>query len=187
MRVGTRVVRGVDWKWDDQDGPPPSEGRVIGELGEDGWIRVQWDNGSTNSYRMGKEGKYDLKLAESPAMSDAGGNSDTDSEDTAVELDDDDDDDSAEILHEPIQPSKLIKTACVQFLRFFSISFGLRADRVQECAARSFSSFLRDIVSRGCALEGAAAVTETSLLFQVRFSIGQLILRTRMFNIGLVQ
>jgi len=37
---------------------------VIGELGEDGWIRVQWDTGSTNSYRMGKEGKYDLKLAE---------------------------------------------------------------------------------------------------------------------------
>lgn len=41
-------------------------GRVIGELGEDGWIRVQWDTGSTNSYRMGKEGKYDLKLAEPP-------------------------------------------------------------------------------------------------------------------------
>ncbi|KAJ8297784.1 hypothetical protein KUTeg_024315 [Tegillarca granosa] len=52
MKVGTRVVRGVDWKWGDQDGPPPSMGRVIGELGEDGWIRVQWDTGSTNSYRM---------------------------------------------------------------------------------------------------------------------------------------
>lgn len=51
-----------------QDGPPPSEGRVIGELGEDGWIRVQWDTGSTNSYRMGKEGKYDLKLAGPPPM-----------------------------------------------------------------------------------------------------------------------
>lgn len=50
-----------------QDGPPPGLGRVIGELGEDGWIRVQWDTGSTNSYRMGKEGKYDLKLAELPA------------------------------------------------------------------------------------------------------------------------
>ena len=37
---------------------------MIGELGEDGWIRVQWDTGSTNSYRMGKEGKYDLRLAE---------------------------------------------------------------------------------------------------------------------------
>lgn len=50
-----------------QDGPPPGLGRVIGELGEDGWIRVQWDTGSTNSYRMGKEGKYDLKLVELPA------------------------------------------------------------------------------------------------------------------------
>merc|ERR1711974_152212 len=52
MGIGVRVVRGPDWKWTDQDGPPPSEGKVIGELGEDGWIRVQWDNGSTNSYRM---------------------------------------------------------------------------------------------------------------------------------------
>ena len=52
--------------WPPQDGPPPGLGRVIGELGEDGWIRVQWDTGSTNSYRMGKEGKYDLKLAEPP-------------------------------------------------------------------------------------------------------------------------
>ena len=52
-----------------QDGPPPGLGRVIGELGEDGWIRVQWENGgSTNSYRMGKEGKYDLKLAQPPEM-----------------------------------------------------------------------------------------------------------------------
>lgn len=41
---------------------------MIGELGEDGWIRVQWDTGSTNSYRMGKEGKYDLKLAEPPPV-----------------------------------------------------------------------------------------------------------------------
>ncbi|KAK5931176.1 hypothetical protein CgunFtcFv8_027346 [Champsocephalus gunnari] len=66
MKIGTRVMRGVDWKWGDQDGPAPGLGRVIGELGEDGWIRVQWDTSSTNSYRMGKEGKYDLKLAEPP-------------------------------------------------------------------------------------------------------------------------
>ena len=61
-----------------QDGPPPSEGRVIGELGEDGWVRVQWDTGSTNSYRMGKEGKYDLKLAGPPPMPES---SDEDEED----------------------------------------------------------------------------------------------------------
>jgi len=55
-------------------------GTVIGELGEDGWIRVQWDTSSTNSYRMGKEGKYDLKLAEVPA--------DVDAEDKEEEVED---------------------------------------------------------------------------------------------------
>ena len=29
------------------------------------WVRVEWDSGGTNSYRMGKEGQYDLRLAES--------------------------------------------------------------------------------------------------------------------------
>lgn len=43
-------------------------GTVIGELGDDGWVRVQWDTGSTNSYRMGKEQKYDLKLADIPPV-----------------------------------------------------------------------------------------------------------------------
>lgn len=32
MVVGTRVVRGLDWKWRDQDGAPPSLGTVTGEL-----------------------------------------------------------------------------------------------------------------------------------------------------------
>ncbi len=177
MHVGTRVVRGVDWKWDDQDGPPPSEGRVIGELGEDGWIRVQWDNGSTNSYRMGKEGKYDLKLAEPPAVSDDDDDdSDTDSDDTGCEGDGiRGGDDEAEVLHEPVQPAKLLRAASVHFLRFLAISFGLEAGRVQECAARSFSSFLREIVRRGCCFEDEvvrvtnSAATEASLLFQDQY------------------
>lgn len=70
--LGTRVTRGADWKWGDQNGPPNGVGRVIGELGADGWIRVQWENGTTNSYRMGKEGKYDLKLVEPPTPVDTG-------------------------------------------------------------------------------------------------------------------
>ncbi|XP_055917431.1 E3 ubiquitin-protein ligase Ufd4 isoform X1 [Eupeodes corollae] len=56
---GARVVRGVDWRWDDQDGS--SEGTVTGEI-HNGWIDVKWDHGVRNSYRMGAEGKYDLKL-----------------------------------------------------------------------------------------------------------------------------
>ena len=32
MVPGARVVRGMDWKWRDQDGSPPGEGTVSGEL-----------------------------------------------------------------------------------------------------------------------------------------------------------
>lgn len=32
MMPGARVVRGMDWKWRDQDGNPPGEGTVTGEL-----------------------------------------------------------------------------------------------------------------------------------------------------------
>jgi E3 ubiquitin-protein ligase HECTD1 len=59
---GARVVRGVDWRWDDQDGA--TEGTVTGDI-HNGWIDVKWDHGLRNSYRMGAEGKYDLKLANS--------------------------------------------------------------------------------------------------------------------------
>lgn len=37
-------------------------GTVTGDL-HSGWIDVTWDHGGSNSYRMGAEGKYDLKLA----------------------------------------------------------------------------------------------------------------------------
>ncbi|XP_012283753.1 E3 ubiquitin-protein ligase HECTD1 isoform X2 [Orussus abietinus] len=65
--VGARVARGLDWKWRDQDGLPPGEGTVTGEL-HNGWIDVTWDHGGSNSYRMGAEGKYDLKLVGSAAL-----------------------------------------------------------------------------------------------------------------------
>lgn len=62
MTVGARVVRGIDWKWRDQDGSPGYEGTVTSEL-HNGWIDVTWDHGGSNSYRMGAEGKFDLKLS----------------------------------------------------------------------------------------------------------------------------
>lgn len=36
MKIGTRICRGADWKWGDQDGSPPGEGRIISEVGDDG-------------------------------------------------------------------------------------------------------------------------------------------------------
>ena len=32
LMMGARVVRGVDWKWREQDGNPPGVGTVTGEL-----------------------------------------------------------------------------------------------------------------------------------------------------------
>ncbi|QQP57480.1 Uncharacterized protein FKW44_002489, partial [Caligus rogercresseyi] len=137
MKNGTRVVRGVDWKWANQDGPPPSEGRVIGELGEDGWIRVQWDNGTTNSYRMGKEGRYDLKLAEPPSVSE----SETESEKEDEYLCEHNSD-----FQSCKTPSKLIRASCIRLLRIFAITFGLYAESVPRVAALNFASFMRNLV-----------------------------------------
>lgn len=39
MKIGTRVVRGQDWKWGEQDGPS-GEGRIISEVGDDGYVKV---------------------------------------------------------------------------------------------------------------------------------------------------
>jgi E3 ubiquitin-protein ligase HECTD1 len=57
-----RVVRGCDWQYEVQDGCPPGEGTVTGEI-HNGWVEVKWDHGFKNFYRMGAQGKYDLKLA----------------------------------------------------------------------------------------------------------------------------
>ncbi|KAL3982231.1 HECT-domain (ubiquitin-transferase) family protein [Acanthocheilonema viteae] len=57
--LGSRVVRGPDWKWDDQGSN--MEGTVI-SLIDNGWVDVQWDDCTSNSYRFGADGKYDIEL-----------------------------------------------------------------------------------------------------------------------------
>ncbi|GMS95260.1 hypothetical protein PENTCL1PPCAC_17435, partial [Pristionchus entomophagus] len=55
-----RVTRGPDWQWNDQDGGDGGEGTVMGPP-EAGWIDIHWmNNGYTNSYRWGADGKFDL-------------------------------------------------------------------------------------------------------------------------------
>lgn len=63
---GSRVVRGVDWQWEDQDGGL-GKGKVI-EIQD--WSSasprsaayVVWENGAKNLYRVGFEGMADLKV-----------------------------------------------------------------------------------------------------------------------------
>ncbi|KAM3726185.1 E3 ubiquitin-protein ligase [Dirofilaria immitis] len=57
--VGSRVVRGPDWKWDNQGSN--MEGTIISII-DNGWVDVQWDDCTSNSYRFGADGKYDIEL-----------------------------------------------------------------------------------------------------------------------------
>ncbi|OCT70596.1 MIB E3 ubiquitin protein ligase 2 S homeolog isoform X1 [Xenopus laevis] len=68
MQVGMRVVRGVDWKWSNQDNGEGSMGTVV-EIGRQGspttpdkTVVVQWDHGTRTNYRTGFQGAYDLLL-----------------------------------------------------------------------------------------------------------------------------
>uniref|UniRef100_A0A8C6P512 MIB E3 ubiquitin protein ligase 2 n=1 Tax=Nothobranchius furzeri TaxID=105023 RepID=A0A8C6P512_NOTFU len=68
MKVGMRVVRGLDWKWGNQDDGEGHVGTVV-EIGRqdstttpDKTVLVQWDSGTRTNYRTGSEGAYDLLL-----------------------------------------------------------------------------------------------------------------------------
>ncbi|XP_052719637.1 E3 ubiquitin-protein ligase HERC2-like [Crassostrea angulata] len=142
MKIGTRVMRGVDWKWGDQDGPAPSLGRVIGELGDDGWIRVHWDTGSTNSYRMGKEGKYDLKLAEAPEMPDNEENEEEEVESVFLNVD--------PVKVESRHPTAIIRRSTLYLLRNLSLSCGIYAEQAQKEAVSALCGLMRKILDAGC-------------------------------------
>jgi len=72
---GARVIRGVDWQWEDQDGGNGRRGKVT-EIQD--WSAASprsaayiiWDTGAKNLYRVGFEGMADLK-----AVSEAKGGS----------------------------------------------------------------------------------------------------------------
>ncbi|XP_039287848.1 E3 ubiquitin-protein ligase HERC2 [Nilaparvata lugens] len=140
LKIGTKVVRGADWKWGDQDGPPPGEGRVIGELGDDGWLRVLWDNGSTNSYRMGKEGKYDLKLAEPPLVDDNHGHTDTEPDVNKCFFC------IAVIKIDEMGPGEVLRIASLNLLRGIAICCGISADGMQRSAVNALSTLMRNIL-----------------------------------------
>lgn len=68
MEVGMRVVRGVDWKWGNQDEGEGHVGTVV-EIGRQGstttpdkTVVVQWDSGTRTNYRTGYQSAYDLLL-----------------------------------------------------------------------------------------------------------------------------
>lgn len=84
---------------------------------------------------MGKEGKYDLKLADPPAVPE----SESDSESL-------DDDGIYEVSSHGKHPTSIIRNSCMQLMRIVSICVGLYSDKMQESAIRSFVALLREII-----------------------------------------
>lgn len=115
---------------------------------------------------MGKEGKYDLKLADPPPMTE------TDSEMSESEVNETtnpviENNDS----YESVLPSKLIRSAVVQLLKYVSIVIGLEAQHLPKSAALNFSSCLRMIIEKGqekkrpfFSLEDSTIIDEQTLL-----------------------
>ena len=87
---------------------------------------------------MGKEGKYDLKLADPPPMTETESDSESEvvSEDNVA---------NSEVL----TPSKLIRKGIIQSIKFLSILFGMEAEHIPSGTARNFSSFLRNVIDKG--------------------------------------
>ena len=83
LAVGTRVVRGPDWKWGEQDGGEGHAGTVV-EIGGTakkeenkekhppsprGTVILQWDTGVRTNYRVGHQNAYDLRTLDSAPAS----------------------------------------------------------------------------------------------------------------------
>ncbi|XP_062575855.1 E3 ubiquitin-protein ligase MIB2-like [Saccostrea cucullata] len=63
VKIGQRVVRGKDWKYDDADGGEGNIGTVMFVNHEKEMVIVQWDSQEKRSnYRIGKDKKFDLRL-----------------------------------------------------------------------------------------------------------------------------
>ena len=66
--TGVRVIRGPDWKWEDQDGGIGNVGTIIETPEADlryvprRTVTVVWDSGYKGQYRAGPKGCYDLRV-----------------------------------------------------------------------------------------------------------------------------
>nr|XP_034324566.1 uncharacterized protein LOC117689052 isoform X2 [Crassostrea gigas] len=64
--IGSRVRRGPDWRWENQDDNMP--GTVVAHKAR-GYLTVEWDNGNRGKYRYGAEsGAKDVRMVDEPRM-----------------------------------------------------------------------------------------------------------------------
>lgn len=119
------------------------------------WVRVEWDNGTTNSYRMGKEGQYDLKLADCVSSSIISPDTETDDETSLTEMH----------LTGSSHPTKLLKNASMKMLKMIAVSISLYGDQIEKCALANVSSMFRVLLASKSGLSNMGLQTWTTLGF----------------------
>lgn len=96
------------------------------------WVRVEWYTGATNSYRMGKEGQYDLQLADSAL------NVASPTEPEREELGTLEPPPSSES-----HPTKLLRHCAAKLLQILAVGSGLHGAHLDKYALRGITSMFR--------------------------------------------
>lgn len=99
------------------------------------WVRVEWYTGATNSYRMGKEGQYDLRLADS-ALNVISPDTETEKDELCCDVQ----------LNGESHPTKLLRYACTKTLQIISVGIGLHSAQMDKCAVRCISCMFRAVL-----------------------------------------
>lgn len=86
---------------------------------------------------MGKEGQYDLKLADCVSSSIISPDTETEDETSLTEMH----------LTGSSHPTKLLKNASMKMLKMISVSIGLYGDQIEKCALANVSSMFRMLLA----------------------------------------
>lgn len=100
-------------------------------------MRVEWDNGATNSYRMGKENQYDLRLADSISTLVTPETTETEEDVSSIEMQ----------LSGNSHPTKLLKNAGITTLKIIAVGVGAFGDQIEKSAIANISSMFRSLLS----------------------------------------
>lgn len=111
---------------------------------------------------MGKEGQYDLCLADNSlnvASSDAESEKDDDSEPSTP-------------LNGESHPTKLLRHACAKILQIISMAVGVHSDQMDKDSLRCIASMYRYILRPDCPLTNACGFDNWALLGFLRSIAG---------------
>lgn len=104
---------------------------------------------------MGKEGQYDLKLADCVSSSIISPDTETDEETSLTEMH----------LTGSSHPTKLLKNASMKMLKMIAVSISLYGDQIEKCALANVSSMFRVLLASKSGLPNMGLQTWTTLGF----------------------